>query len=380
MKRVSVLGLVVAIVLGALLLPAIAVGDAHAAPSNGSNTTTTFNDARFVVTVYENGSARWTQQYNQPLANESRVSRFRSYANRFESEETPLYSDFKQRATTLTAAGSNATGRTMNARGFKRDTRVNSQPRTTGVVEMSFLWTNFTTAESGYTVGKSFKSGLYLSKGMSLEFRAGPNLEVDWESVEPTADASTNGSANTTDSLTYFGPVQFASGHPHVAFSKESALSSGDGSPLGTPLLWGAGVLAVAVLVGGVVVWRSRITGTNDKPPDTGAAAEPEPNPESEPDSERDPESSVTPPESAVSAAEMKSDADRVAELLDANGGRMQQGDIVDRTDWSKSKVSTLLSEMAEEGRVSKLRVGRENIVSLDGHEPDITNSPFEDG
>lgn len=379
MKRLSVLGLVAAIVLGAVLLPAVAIGDAQAAPSNGSDTATSFNDARFVVTVYENGSARWTQRYNQPLTNESQTSRFRAYANRFGSEETPLYTDFRERATTLTADGSNATGRSMDARGFRRDTRVSSQPRTTGVVEMSFLWTNFTSTEGSHTVGESFESGLYLSKGMSLEFRAGPNLEVDWESVEPAADASTNGSANTTDSLTYFGPAQFASGQPHVVFTEESALAADEGSSSELPLLWGAGILIV-VLVGGVIAWRSGIAGTSDEPPDSGAAAEADTDDESEPESEDEPAATTTPPEPAVSAADMKTDADRIAELLDANGGRMQQGDIVEQTDWSKSKVSTLLSEMAEEDRVSKLRVGRENIVSLDGHEPDITGSPFEDG
>jgi hypothetical protein len=38
-----------------------------------------------------------------------------------------------------------------------------------------------------------------------------------------------------------------------------------------------------------------------------------------------------------------------------------------------------LLSDMEEAERISKLRVGRENIVSLTGHEPDAAGSPFED-
>jgi predicted transcriptional regulator len=57
----------------------------------------------------------------------------------------------------------------------------------------------------------------------------------------------------------------------------------------------------------------------------------------------------------------------------------MHQVDIVDETDWSKSKVSMLLWDMEDEGTISKLRVGRENIVSLAGHEPDAAGSPFED-
>ncbi|WP_435076748.1 helix-turn-helix transcriptional regulator [Halococcus sp. AFM35] len=377
MTRVWLLGLVAAVALGALFLPAVAVGDAQSTtPPNGSSTTG-FDEARFVVTVYENGSARWTQRYNQPLANESEISRFRAYADRFESEETPVYTDFKERAMSLTAEGSNATGRTMNARAFSRDARVSSQPDATGVVEMSFMWTNFTTAESGYLVGDSFDSGLYLSRGTSIEFRAGPGLEIDWDEVAPTADASTNGSANTTDSLTYFGPAQFAGGHPRVAFTEESALSAGGDSLSNVPLAWVVAALAVVAVLGAVAVGRSDAslpfgdTADGDEPADATAT---------DAESERTADEPDTPQEPAVSPADLRSDADRIEELLEANGGRMQQADIVDATDWSKSKVSTLLSEMAEEGRVSKLRVGRENIVSLAGHEPDVAGSPFEDG
>jgi len=68
-----------------------------------------------------------------------------------------------------------------------------------------------------------------------------------------------------------------------------------------------------------------------------------------------------------------------VLSMLEGNGGRMKQVDIVDETGWSKSKVSMLLSDMEEEGEISKLRVGRENIISLKGNEPEAAGSPFDD-
>jgi uncharacterized membrane protein len=43
----------------------------------------------------------------------------------------------------------------------------------------------------------------------------------------------------------------------------------------------------------------------------------------------------------------------------------MKQSDIVDALDWSKSKTSRVLSDMAEADRVEKLRIGRENVISL---------------
>jgi hypothetical protein len=381
MKGLSVFGLVVVVLVGIVALPGPAMAQANtSSPAEGQ---AGFAETQYVVTVYENGSARWTQRYNQPLTNETEIQQFRAYADRLNNEETTVYTDFKQRATELTEEGSNATGREMNAKGFTRNARVTSQPSATGVVEMSFLWTNFTTDDNGrMVVGDAFDNGLYLSPEMSLTIKAGPHLETKWESVAPTPDASTNGSGNTTDSLTYFGEEQFASGHPRVAFVPESAVVVNGSSMFSSPLMWVAGVLmlVLAVALGAVVVRRTdtSVFGTTD---DERGTTVTEADGESDTDTETTTETSeaATPTEPAVTDEELLSDKDRVTALLEANGGRMQQGTIVEETGWSKSKVSTLLSEMAEEGRVSKLRVGRENIVSLAGHEPDAAQSPFDD-
>jgi uncharacterized membrane protein len=59
------------------------------------------------------------------------------------------------------------------------------------------------------------------------------------------------------------------------------------------------------------------------------------------------------------------SDEERVERLLEENGGRMKQARIVSETGWSNAKVSQLLSAMDDEGRVNKLRIGREYLISL---------------
>jgi uncharacterized membrane protein len=83
--------------------------------------------------------------------------------------------------------------------------------------------------------------------------------------------------------------------------------------------------------------------------------------------------------ESDAAAEPELSDEDRVLQLLEEHGGRMKQVHIVEQTDWSKSKVSMLLSEMEESDDISKLRVGRENIISLAGQEPEAAGSPFDE-
>jgi uncharacterized membrane protein len=73
-------------------------------------------------------------------------------------------------------------------------------------------------------------------------------------------------------------------------------------------------------------------------------------------------------------------DRERVMGLLERNDGRMRQVRIVAETDWSKSKTSVVLSDMEADGLVSKLRVGRENIVSIAGREFEpAPGSPFEE-
>ena len=65
-------------------------------------------------------------------------------------------------------------------------------------------------------------------------------------------------------------------------------------------------------------------------------------------------------------------DEQRVERLLARNDGRMKQSEVVRDTEWSKSKVSRLLSRMAEEGDVVKVSLGRENLICLDGREPEF--------
>lgn len=137
-------------------------------------------------------------------------------------------------------------------------------------------------------------------------------------------------------------------------------------------------LVGLVVLVGGLIVvggtrfrrwWRDRdgrAAAENGGPsdPDGGdgvAPDEPEPEPTPEP------------------APEPLTDEDRVQGLLREHGGRMKQTRIVEETDWSKAKVSRLLSSMNDEGTIEKLSIGRENIVSLDGHGPEAARSPHEE-
>ena len=72
-----------------------------------------------------------------------------------------------------------------------------------------------------------------------------------------------------------------------------------------------------------------------------------------------------TEPATSIPSKPILSDEEQVVALLEAGGGRMKQATIVEETEWSKSKVSMLLSDMEEVGTIEKLRLGRENVISL---------------
>ena len=341
----------------------------------------------FRITLYENGSAEWRFRYEKGL-NGSEREDFEAFAERFNGNETDLYTNFRKRARWLTDNGSTATGREMSAENFDREARtegLDPQSRTLGVVEMSFRWEGFAQVRDDDRIeaGDVFRGGLYIGPDQELVFSAGPNL-VFVEALPEDGRVVSAGALAESDAVTWSGERSFNDGRPRVVLTDEEAAgptataadaATATETPAGaTPgWLFPVGVLLVVVLVGGgaAVAYRGSAFSsddggvaagsTNDDGGGAGAAG------------------AEVEPAVGVTEAELLSDEERVVSLLEDNGGRMKQVNIVEETDWSKSKVSMLLSDMEEDEEISKLRVGRENIVSLTGHEPDAAGSPFDD-
>ena len=128
----------------------------------------------------------------------------------------------------------------------------------------------------------------------------------------------------------------------------------------GLPMVLGL-LVVYALLVGGIIwVGRTREDGSSEPastPSDGGDEAG-----------------------GAVSVApEPMTNEDRIRQMLDVNDGRLRQADIVEQTDWSKSKVSRLLSKMESDGEIRKISIGRENLIARPGDEPESARSPFEE-
>jgi hypothetical protein len=395
-----------------LVSSAVLGGAAPAAASDGTAAETRLTQSvdadrvEFRVTVYENGSAEWLFRYEQQLESDTERSDFESFAEEFNTNETDLYRNFQDRAVSLTAAGANATGRDMRAEAFAKEAYIEERgidaSREFGVVEMSFRWTAFAAEENGrLVVGDVFDGGLYVGSDQAIVFSRGPNLQ--FQSVQPEDGTYSAGTLAESDSVTWEGERSFNDNRPRVVLAEEgTAPVTATSTPAGTGPGWllPLAALVIVLLLGAVaaLAYRSGVLppSDGDAAAESGAseggedgaggteAAEAAGAGAAGADAETAGDSEGQPDEAAagatVSEEDLMSDEERVVSLLEDHGGRMKQVNIVEETGWSKSKVSMLLSEMEDDGTISKLRVGRENIVSLSGHEPDAAGSPFEDG
>lgn len=68
----------------------------------------------------------------------------------------------------------------------------------------------------------------------------------------------------------------------------------------------------------------------------------------------------------------LQSNAEQVRHVLRSRGGRIYQSDVAEATGWSKPKVSYVLSDMEDDGLIIRYQVGRQKIVCLPGHEPEV--------
>jgi len=144
----------------------------------------------------------------------------------------------------------------------------------------------------------------------------------------------------------------------------------------------GAAVVISVAIIGGALLLRRQDTAgeTTDTANTNGGVDSLETSPtESATDRGASPaEPAAESDEASKEDLSLLADDERVLRLLERNGGRMRQAKIVSETKWSDAKVSQLLSSMADDDEITKLRIGRENLISL----PEIDaldGSPVED-
>ena len=297
----------------------------------------------FEVALQPDRSADWTVTVTYDLQTDDQQAAFDELATAYQ-DGTATVGPTASLYENLAAQADAATGREMEIEDQSYDA---VRRGTTGRLELSFTWTAFLAAEEERLVFNdvlSTPSGTWLSTlGENQVLRiTTPRGYAITSASEPFAD-------NTVE---IEGPRRFDSDdHIRIIF-EESVFGAGAIRFIGVAVILAAMIIGVALLLN-----RSdRAVRERVLPGDGDDAAAPTATTEEPVDTD--------PPEEDLS---LLADDERVERLLERNGGRMRQAAIVEETNWSDAKVSQLLSSMADADRVSKLRIGRENLITLPG-------------
>ena len=297
----------------------------------------------FEVALQPDRSADWTVTVTYDLQTDDQQAAFDELATAYQ-DGTATVGPTASLYENLAAQADAATGREMEIEDQSYDA---VRRGTTGRLELSFTWTAFLAAEEERLVFNdvlSTPSGTWLSTlGENQVLRiTTPRGYAITSASEPFAD-------NTVE---IEGPRRFDSDdHIRIIF-EESVFGAGAIRFVGVAVILAAMIIGVALLLN-----RSdRAVRERVLPGDGDDAAAPTATTEEPVDTD--------PPEEDLS---LLADDERVERLLERNGGRMRQATIVEETNWSDAKVSQLLSSMADADRVSKLRIGRENLITLPG-------------
>ncbi|WP_267641076.1 helix-turn-helix transcriptional regulator [Haloarchaeobius amylolyticus] len=380
------------------------------------------------INVTASGDARWSISYRYVLEGENETTAFRQYGRAVtkgqeEVQFSPsLFQQFADQAGAWT-------GREMQIRDTSwaepvvrepaRTSTVTTIPTTSeaedetkvGVLTYTFTWTNFAQVQgSEVVVGDAFGTENEtwfprLYDGQRLVINEPENFVI-------TTSPANKGPQNST--LVWDGPATFEPGYIEAVYVPRGGAGSettppGGENEGGLPLqLLGFGLLVLLVGAGSYLFarWQTeREQSTPAATPNgghesaTADTTETEPSPDTAPSEAGGAEGATTPeptdgaaaagagaaavdevdetePDEAVPVAEeeedpidveLLSDEERVLRLLRQNNGRMKQANIVKETGWSNAKVSQLLSGMDDDDEIEKLRIGRENLITLPG-------------
>lgn len=317
----------------ALLVCVSALGTgAVAAQSTGDDPQLVYD-----ISVDEHGDATWVIQAQFPINSAEDANAFEELAEIYEEDGGEVYLPLEPYELAVDQLD-NMFDRSMSISGGERTVE---QTEDMGILSVSFDWEGFALAE-----GDRVEVGdVFASDGQSWFTQLEANERIALHAPEGYSVQS-SGLPVQNGTMTATGPTNLEPGDLQGTF-----VDGGAGSPI-PPLV--GGLLGLVGLV--IVVFVFLYLRGWEVMERTGKAEEPTaPSPDND--------EPVADP--VFEDAELLGDEERVMALIQQHDGRMKQANIVTETDWSNAKVSQLLSQMAEDGEIEKLRIGRENLIRL---------------
>jgi hypothetical protein len=166
----------------------------------------------YTINLDGDGAAHWTIEYRTPLVQESDARTFANYSRDMETRYLPEIENLMNSSAAQAAA---ATSRPMTVENFTGTTAIQTTlSGKSGVVTISFTWTEFAARDNGLAAGDVFIGGMYLSKGDTLIIRYPPGYQQ--VSADPEPDRQDR------DSSAWYGVRSFATGTPRVVLQENT--------------------------------------------------------------------------------------------------------------------------------------------------------------
>jgi uncharacterized membrane protein len=240
--------------------------------------------------------------------------------------------EFQQRILDLEESAAAASQRDMELDfdSMQIDTVISSESKTT---EYMFTWLNFSTIQNQLiTFGDVFRledffERLYGESSLKITYPA----EFTVSSVSPEP----NGRSNQAHTLVWYRTQDFLSGNPSIVLTSGNTAENGNS---GNRLLYLIVGIAIVVVVVAIVLFfvlkrrkliRKEVAATSQM------------------------------------ATSLESDEDKIIKIIQSSGGTVRQSVITEQSRFSKAKTSQLLAVLERKGVVTRVKKGRDKIVTL---------------
>ena len=312
------------------------------------------------IALSPTGEAIWTVELTFPLNTPLEVQSFNRLSADFESNGQSFIS-----LTPFTNAVTVASIETERDMQLKEVSYSSSMSDDHGSLSLSFIWTNFTHSHANtMNVGDVFS----VESGQAWMHILLENHELIIE-LPPNYVAQSSSHSIYNGTLHVIGPTKFSSGEPFATLIKFSPDTPAPSKTTSLSLTFFIAIL-LSMFIG--LFW---ILKRNFNWSLLLALFSIFPNASRYPILRKYAPLSPTVNDAhlrPITYATLISDEERVLTIVRQHGGRIKQVDIVEKTDWSNAKVSQILSHLEEKGFIDKLRIGRENLISLrrnEGHD-----------
>jgi hypothetical protein len=338
--------ILLAVAVLAVVFSAASLGSAPYVPQTGA---VDADETVTTVKVDEDGDAVFSLELRTRLDTQEKRQAFENFSSSVEADPDAAVAGFRDSVRVLVARADNRTGRDMSVSDFSVETRSEPLPVDRGIVVYKFDWSGFASTDGGVRIGDVL-SGYILGESDSLVVRYPDGYAAD--SVSPTPDSSDG-------EVVWNGPRDFDEDEPRVVVlpggedagpSDNGTVPSPDTVEAGDapPYIYAVVFVLLLTALAAFLFYRRRQSGAAES--DTGTSRE-----------NGDAETGF----GESSGFEDLPDGRRVLRIIESEDGRMKQKGLVYRTGWSEAKVSQVTSRLEEDGEITKLRMGRENIIEL---------------